>query len=1385
MTEPPETPTPTPEQPAGPPKRARRKRLTRLLFVLAALVLLITQTGVLKFAVLPVIESMLGCEASSGRVYVTPTGRVVVRNLELRVPGAAGVQGQAARFFRAPRAEFVPDWSGILGVGTSLRSLRIDDATVRASQGPDQALNLMKLSFGAGAGGGGMPSRLPEIELNDALLEFGEHNDAGYTPLATILVSGALRADPAEPGAYTVDLRESTLRGAGGAPSPGAPPAGMRLEGRIDTNTQSGFIALRDADLRDWAARTAPLHESRWFRVSALSGSFSELVFSFDAREGVTSTVNIDGADINIPIPAGPASSPDANQPAHLGMRGVSGFIRFRGRDRGVLAELSGNIEDLPCKVKLDTGAYSIDAGFDCTIESTDFELGERSALLPFAPQAVHDLLRKFSGPTARLSANIIVRRDPPAPDGAPMPITSSGLVTFTNGAMRYESFPYPISEVRGEIQFTNDLIKMNRLSGKGPTGATILASGAVVPDLEGPGLDLRIDAFDVPFDEHLLNTLHDIGHDEVQRIFNRPAYEQLLAAGLIRTPGSPAHENAPPELPLAGNVDVVVLVTRNPGAQPSLASDINIAMKSGGVVCEVFPYPAALASPINLRIVRDRVTMSDAQLVGLSGGRMTLDLDILEDRPVDLDHAPEVLIRAHDIPVDEYLLHAVRATSSGERGHWGIGGPATTTDPVRTEAARSELLADPASLLTALNIEGVVSSEARVSFSSDQDARYRAVVALDQISALPEGGQVMEGVGGRVIIDNQGLTIDDLTARLGAGAIHIDGGARFADGALDPDSLSGAIRCEALPLDIPLAPIAALFSDDWADRLDTIARQRRPTGRVDATIELASDDIRRIAVTGVERAAFDALGGRLEFDEFRGGVEMVGGEFHFRDATAAVRFDDMPLGVIRADGAITADNPRPVSISASDLAIGSPAVRRIVRGAAPGLVTWLESNKVEGLVELRLDLLRNPETNQWRASSGSIRPTRLSLVVRDQPVTLSEMGGVIRWTQSAMTFDNVTIAGDDFSAALAGELGLAPDAGARLTLSLEAAGLPDALRIVVPARARAALDALAISCRGPITIDNAVWSRHPGGESLDATIHFTDAGLIAGVPIEQADGSAIVRMRPPSEDPAVVSNALEIDIDAATLRLAGVRMNNARIEVRSDAQGRAVRVPIIRADVHGGSMTGRAGVLTDADAGQRFEFSGELAGVPFSHVLADLSAAPEDAEARGVNRGTLEASLSLTGALDDDARRGRGLVRVQGGDLLAMPGVVKLMEISNLQPPRGEIMEFGYADFFIQDNRLVISDLSIMSPSILVSGAGEIRWPDLEVRMNFKSQARARVAIVSDILEGIRDEFITTVARGTLYDPRLEFEQLTATRKFVETVFGGGTSHQRPRKEP
>ena len=164
------------------------------------------------------------------------------------------------------------------------------------------------------------------------------------------------------------------------------------------------------------------------------------------------------------------------------------------------------------------------------------------------------------------------------------------------------------------------------------------------------------------------------------------------------------------------------------------------------------------------------------------------------------------------------------------------------------------------------------------------------------------------------------------------------------------------------------------------------------------------------------------------------------------------------------------------------------------------------------------------------------------------------------------------------------------------------------------------------------------------------------------------------------------------------------------------------------------------------------------------------------------VDRGRLDGSFSVAGILGKPAsRRGRGLLRVQDGEVLNMPAVVPILRLSNLQPPVNERVGFAYADFYIQGEKLRFDEFTLQSKSLAIDGRGTLTWPDLGVEMRFVTRSLSRIPLLTDLLEGVRDEFVTTTVSGTLFDPQLKYEQLSATRQAIDQMFTKKKRDDRP----
>jgi hypothetical protein len=112
------------------------------------------------------------------------------------------------------------------------------------------------------------------------------------------------------------------------------------------------------------------------------------------------------------------------------------------------------------------------------------------------------------------------------------------------------------------------------------------------------------------------------------------------------------------------------------------------------------------------------------------------------------------------------------------------------------------------------------------------------------------------------------------------------------------------------------------------------------------------------------------------------------------------------------------------------------------------------------------------------------------------------------------------------------------------------------------------------------------------------------------------------------------------------------------------------------------------------------------------------------------------------------------------------------LLRLSNLQLPMGEKLTDASASFFIRGGTMTFERLEASSPSVVIQGAGEMRWPSTALDLRFNTRGRVEIPVVSDLFRGVRDELLTAVVAGTLAKPEFKMETLPATRGMLGTIF-------------
>jgi hypothetical protein len=336
-------------------------------------------------------------------------------------------------------------------------------------------------------------------------------------------------------------------------------------------------------------------------------------------------------------------------------------------------------------------------------------------------------------------------------------------------------------------------------------------------------------------------------------------------------------------------------------------------------------------------------------------------------------------------------------------------------------------------------------------------------------------------------------------------------------------------------------------------------------------------------------------------------------------------------------------------------------------------------------------------------------------------------------------------------------------------------------------------LRALQMRTDGVLVVRDArlrIASPTPG---TDPALSFTGAlglegvSISAGVPIDGISGDATFSY---VSTPGRRAD-LRMDIDADRAAIAGVAVTGVRAEFASDPASPAVLLRSLTADVHGGRGLGRgaflpAGADTSA-SGLSYELEAELQQADFDAILRDLRAARvgdvAGPPAPPVDRGRLDAALSVAQSADPvRGLHGRLTARVEGGDVLNLPGVVPLLQVWNLQLPAGERVDLAFLDAFLDGDGMVFDELGLYSESLRIFGNGSILWKDQAVDLTFDTEGASRIPVLSELFRGLQGEIATARVSGRLSDPRLEYQSLSGTRRIFGAIFGDPANRPRGR---
>lgn len=660
-------------------------------------------------------------------------------------------------------------------------------------------------------------------------------------------------------------------------------------------------------------------------------------------------------------------------------------------------------------------------------------------------------------------------------------------------------------------------------------------------------------------------------------------------------------------------------------------------------------------------------------------------------------------------------------------------------------------------------------------------------------------------------------------------------GGVRRDQGLLPTDfgppvpgpAIFAMARADGLDLAMPLQHAVAVVSPRIARDLLGYEAQYQPDGvlAIDAKLEgfVGGGIESSFTLDRIESLAFDLDQTHYQIGASWGSASLTLGNnpsVAFDGFRVPVSADQQDAGTLSLNGALQLtrpgqllelDDPRSLQVAYENGSFDSALAQLVIdRFGSDNTRAWLSENELGGRFDL--DVTLRPEAGVHRVSSrapglgvlpmavhGELLPRSLSLRMDGSVAAFDRVEGSVLFEGYSGRFDQIRAVTGDSEIAVDGRWQLHPGQGLDMDLLVDASGalLGGPVRAIMPEPIDRVIDGLEIKAEGGVRVeDMKITTRALGSESgmydIRGRAQINQGSALIGLPITGLSGGLSFAVRGTPD-----TLGYELELDAERLRAGLMRAYDAYVQIIGDASNPGVvLIPEIVAGMHGGRIAGSAQIRPDQDGVPNYWMELHASGVRAAPVFDDLLLPPDGlvgppqpgqvavlsswSKAEDLSRGALIADLTMTGPVGDASQRdGRGTVQVKGGSVLALPGLINLIEVSNLSLPTGATIDLAQADFYIDGPTLAFEQISASSRKIEILGYGTLNWQTRGVDLRFRSRAIKPIPVVSKLFESLRDELITTRVTGTLGQLDYSVSQFSETRQLLNALLGNPMSEQ------
>lgn len=475
------------------------------------------------------------------------------------------------------------------------------------------------------------PDQLPRVRIRRGKLQKFEPSDPngpGADPTGlpspyvsareenTWRISAVMGPAGGDPNTYLVDFEE---RDPNGMP---LSPSAMKLQGEVAIDLHTGEVNVTGTVPVREVASVLPQKLRKWLDEKHTSGEFTA---QYPDPNGAVA-IHLDGVGLEVELDWATVRVTDVTGTLAFDQRGVStspnlvGTVPSLGGARFVVAGRFGPPREPNVPVQPPRSVYDPNSPWAFDLRLKDARVPEQFGSAGPLHRIVQEINYWFQ-PRGTFDATAHVARA----RGERTP-TIAGVVRPGGMTVKHRDFPYPFTNLRGEIEFTqHGAGDFDLTAGEAPVSVQI--TGRIVRSGGAEGFDARIDALNVPLDEKLRGALND----EEREVWDA--------------------------LNLAGRTSATVDVSRVPGGEPVVSVRVD-PNGQASMAYEEFPYRLErLTGEVSIADRRVDIT----ELVGRSGPLVATIRGQAE--PTDAGpHQVALRVVARDLPLDKKLTEAFPA---------------------------------------------------------------------------------------------------------------------------------------------------------------------------------------------------------------------------------------------------------------------------------------------------------------------------------------------------------------------------------------------------------------------------------------------------------------------------------------------------------------------------------------------------------------------------------------------------------------------------------------------------------------------------------------------------------------------------------------------------